>query len=434
MHHHWHKSSPLPRQLLAVTLLALAATLSSVARASENAAGFLPAEAPRTALSPGQAHALSLLSDVRPPSSAPLFLFTDPNKDPDDLSVLVLASALQQQGFLDLRCVVATLGDRQTRLRRARFAKDVLEDLGLKEVRVAAGLDYGFEVRDAEGAPDLKATEARRKDHNVFIDSPLGQPGGALATDALALLEGELARVPERSAVLLVNAGMADLAALLKAAPDLVKRQTAKVVIMGGVDTQADERGFVSADERAYNNTTDQPSADYVYERLQDLGIPLVVVTKEAAYAAAVPRGYYEGMAATGNPIGAYLRDQQKASLEQLWTGIHAGHLPPALTPRWFLKTFTDLDLDSPAGKKGLVRAEENAGDFEALWQQVTKLNLYDPLALLSATPGVGERLFREDVPPGTRGDVTVIDADSIRDPALVKDLMSGIAIQGLSR
>ena len=371
---------------------------------------------------------------MRPPSPAPLFLFTDPNKDPDDLSVLVLASALQQQGFLDLRCVVTTLGDRQTRLRRARFAKDVLEDLGLEEVRVGAGLDYGLEVRDAEGAPDPKATEARQKDHQVYIESPLGQPQGALATDALALLEGELARVPERSAVLLVNAGMADLAALLRVAPEVVRQKTAKVVIMGGVDPKVDERGFLSADQRAYNNTTDQPSADYVYERLQALGIPLVVVTKEAAYVVAAPRGFYEGMAATGNPIGVYLRDQQKASLRTLWAGIHEGHLPPALTPEWFFETFTDLDASSPAGRAALARAEENAGDFEAVWQQVSRFNLYDPLALLAATPGVGERLFRGELPPGSRGDVTVMDADAVRDPALVKDLMSGLGIQGLSR
>jgi hypothetical protein len=106
-------------------------------------------------------------------------------------------------------------------------------------------------------------------------------------------------------------------------------------------------------------------------------------------------------MAATGNPIGVYLRDQQEQSLEKLWTGIHAGHLLPALTPKWFFGTFTDLDLDRPAGKAALDQAEANPQGFEAVWRQVTKFNLYDPLALLAATPGVGVRLFREGVLPG---------------------------------
>jgi hypothetical protein len=166
---------------------------------------------------------------------------------------------------------------------------------------------------------------------------------------------------------------------------------------------------------------------------LQELGIPLVVVTKEAAYAAAVSRGYYEGAAATGNPIGAYLRDQQKQSLQTLWSGIHEGHLPPALTPKWFFETFTDLDPDSPAGRTALERANADPLDFESVWGQVTRFNLYDPLALFAATPGVGERLFRPDVLPRTQSDVEVIGEDSVKDPVLVRDLLSGMAVQGLS-
>jgi len=310
----------------------------------------------------------------------------------------------------------------------------VLEDLGLGGVKVAVGVDYAFEVRDAEGHVDLEATEGRRKDHQVFIDSPFGEPRGPVATDGLALLEGELARVPMDSAVLLVNAGMADLAALLRAAPELVRQRAAKVVIMGGVDPEVNDLGFVTADERAYNNTTDQPSADYIYARVQDLGIPLLVVTKEAAYAAAASRGFYEGMAATGHPVGVYLRDQQKQSLQNLWAGIQQGHMPPALTAEWFFETFTDLDTETPAGQAALSQAKKNAGDFEAVWQQVTKFNLYDPLALLAATPGAGERLFRADTVQSARSDVKIAGKESVRDAELVKDLMSGLAIQSLSR
>ena len=329
--HHRSEISFLQRYPRAVALLFFAATLSLGACTRETTTADSQYTTQRIALPADQAHAVPLLLDVRPQTPVPLFLFTDPNKDPDDLSVLVLVNALQEQGFVDLRCVVTTLGDRETRTRRARFAKDVLEDLGLDGVEVGVGGDYGFEVKDAGGKLDLKATEGRRKDHQVFIDTPFGQPRGAVETDGLALLKAELARVPERSAVLLVNAGMADLAALLRDAPTLVKRKTAKVVI---------------------------------------------------------------------------IRDQQKQSLEHLWAGIYHGHLPPALTPEWFFGTFTDLDLDSPAGKAALTRAEADPEDFEAIWRQVNKLDLYDPLALLAATPGSGERLFSADVPAGTRNGI----------------------------
>jgi hypothetical protein len=211
----------------------------------------------------------------RPSHPAPLILVTDPNKDPDDLNVLVLAAWLQRHGFIDLRAVVTTLGDRQTRLRRARFAKDVLEP-------------------------------------------------------------------------------------------------------------------------------------------------------------AAAPRGFYDGMAATCNSIGLYLRDQQRQSLANLWSGIHQGHLPPALTPTWFFKTFTDLDVANPAGQAVIAAANVHPDDFEPVWQRVSRFNLYDPLALLAATPGVGERLFHSAPIPGARGDVRVIGADSIADPAQVKDLLAAIAISSL--
>ncbi len=265
-----------PRRLAAVPVLVLATALCISAWARDHTA----AVSPPITLAADQARAVGFLLDVRPQAPAPLFLFTDPNKDPDDLSVLVLAAELAEQGFIDVRCVVTTLGDRETRLRRARFAKDVLEGLGLDGVEVGVGGDYDFEVKGADGKLDLLATEARRKDHQVFIDTPFGHPRGEVSADGVALLESELTRVADGSAVLLVNAGMADLAALLRNAPELVKRKTAKVVIMGGVEPTLDELGFVGADRRAYNNTTHQPSADYVYARVQEFGIPLVVVAQ----------------------------------------------------------------------------------------------------------------------------------------------------------
>jgi len=420
------------RRFFSAALLTWAATASVCADAREGTEAASEVIRP-VALSPGQTRAVSLLLDVRPERPAPLFLFTDPNKDPDDLSVLVLTSYLQEQGFLDLRCVLTTLGDEETRIRRARFARTVLDELGLEGVKVGVGVDYGFEVRDADGALDNKATEGRRHDHRVFMETSLADPRAPVETDGLALLEAELDKVPDGSAVLLIDAGMADPAALLRKAPELAKKKVAKVVIMGGVEPRVDGQGFVVADERAYNNTTHQPSADFTYRRVQELGIPLVVVTKEAAYAAAAPRSFYDGMAATGHPIGVYLRDQQKQSLESLWEGIQKGHLPPALTSEWFFDTFTDVDIDTPGGEAELERAERSSGDFEDIWDEVSKLNLYDPLALLAAVPGAGERFFRGQRPAACRNDVLVIGKDSIAEPVLVRELLSALAVRGLS-
>ncbi len=387
----------------------------------------------RVQLSAGQASAIAQLGQVAPQTPAPLFLFTDPNKDPDDLSVLVITKYLQQQGFVDLRCVLTTLGNRDTRVRRAEFASSVLDLLGLSSVRVGVGQDYDFAVQDAAGELDVKATEGRKQDHQVFIETPLLQQRAAINENGLALLKQELTKVPDHSAVLLINCGMVDVAAVLRDAPELVKQKTAKVVIMGGVESQLDKRGFVVADKRAYNNNTHQTSADYTYARVQELGLPLVVVTKEAAYAAAAPRSFYDSMAATRHPVGIYLKNQQMQSLNHLWDGIQNGQLPAALTPKWFFQTFTDVDVDSDAGMTAIATAKAHAEDFANIWNQVSKFNLYDPLTLLAATPGAAELLFRGDVPAGASSNVQIIGKNSMTDATLMKDLLSGLAVQSLN-
>ena len=226
---------------------------------------------------------------------------------------------------------------------------------------------------------------------------------------------------------------MADLAGLLREAPDLVKRKTARVVIMGGVGPQLDPRGFVVADKRAYNNTTHQSSADYTYARVQELGLPLVVVNKEATYTAAAPRSFYDGIAATGHPVGVYLKDQQKQSLQHLWEGILQGHLPPALTPEWFFRTFTDVDLDRPGGKgrarpcqcpRGRLR-----GNLEAS-QQIQSVR--------SVGAAGGDPRCRGVVVPersSRRGQmhVQIIGKNSIKDATLMKDLLAGLGIESLN-
>ena len=387
---------------------------------------------PRVQLTADQARAVELLKEVRPTNPQRVFLFTDPNKDPDDLCVLIEAKYLQEAGFVDLRCVITTLGDREVRTKRAQFTRSVLDALGMEKPRVGVGVDYDVEVKAADGAVDLAATAGRRKDHQVFMDTPLLRAHAQVEPDALAMMKDELERMPEHSVVFLINAGMADAAAILRSAPELTQRKLAKVVVMGGVESQFDARGFVIADKRAYNNSTHQPSADDLYARVQELRVPLVVVSKEAAYSTAVPRSFFDSLAATQHPVGVYLKNQQKQSLHNLWNGICEGHLPPALTAEWFFQTFTDIDCESQTGKDAIAQARSNPKDFESIWDHVIKFNLYDPLALLAATPGATDLLFESHVPEACRSDAKVIGQGCIKNAALLQDLLTGMGIRSL--
>ena len=388
---------------------------------------------PPVQLTSGQARAIELLEEVRPPSPQRVFLFTDPNKDPDDLCVLIETKYLQEAGFVDLRCVITTLGDREVRTKRGQFTRSVLKALGIEKTRVGIGVDYDVEVKADDGAVDLAATAGRRADHQVFMDTPLLRPLAQVEPDALAMMKDELERMPDHSVVFLINAGMADVAAILQSAPELTQRKLAKVVVMGGVESQLDARGFLIADKRAYNNSTHQPSADYLYARVQELRVPLVVVTKEAAYSTAVPRSFFDSLAATQHPVGVYLKSQQKQSLHNLWNGICDGHLPSALTAEWFFQTFTNLECESQTGQDAIANARSNPQDFEAIWNQVVKFNLYDSLALLAATPGATDLLYESYVPAGCQSDAKIIGKDCIKNGALLQDLLTGMGIRSLS-
>jgi hypothetical protein len=388
---------------------------------------------PNVQLTSSQAQGIELLEQVRPNSPQRVFLFTDPNKDPDDLCVLIETKYLQEAGFVDLRCVITTLGDREIRTKRAQFTRSVLEALGIGKTRVGVGVDYDVEVKATDGTVDLAATAGRRKDHQVFMDTPLLRPHAQVEPDALVMMKDELERMPDHSVVFLINAGMADAAAILRSAPELTQRKLAKVVAMGGVESQLDARGFVIADKRAYNNSTHQPSADYLYASVQELRVPLVVVSKEAAYSTAVPRSFFDSLAATQHPVGIYLKNQQKQSLHNLWNGICEGHLPPALTAEWFFQTFTDIDGDSQTGKDAIAQARSNPRDFESIWDHVIKFNLYDPLALLAATPGATDLLFESRVPDACRSDTKIIGQGCIKNAALLQELLTGMGIRSLS-
>jgi hypothetical protein len=171
-----------------------------------------------------------------------------------------------------------------------------------------------------------------------------------------------------------------------------------------------------------------------VHARLQELGVPLVVVTKEAAYAAAVTRGFYEALAATGHPVGVCLRQQQRRALANLWSNVRAGRLLPQLTPAWFFETFTGRQPDAAAVPAARDPAQADPDPFDAVWRQVTRLNLYDPIALLAATPGLRERLFRPRVPLATGGGAAILGEDAVTDPAQVRELLGELALAALTR
>jgi len=327
-------------------------------------------------LTPTEAAVLRELRLHRPQRPLDMLLFTDPNKDPDDVVTYTIAKQLQVEGFLHLTDVVVTLGDADIRAQRAQMAKGVFDRLALPHVRVASGQDY-----------PMTPTQAR--EHSTFLarGAALRAAPDAVHTDGVRAMRQRLVSSPHKVGMVVI-AGMTDASALLAEAGDLVRERLASITIMGGIDPARDADGFVQPDTRAYNNATDIHAARTLYRRAQELGITLRILTKEAAYKAAVPPAFYEGIARTGHPVGEYLRDVQKNALKGLWEGIQA-NLIPGLDTAWFFRTFLAVEPENSA------TPEQQILVFDAIWPRVTKLNLYDPLTLLAALPGTARMLFQ---------------------------------------
>ena len=152
------------------------------------------------------------------------------------------------------------------------------------------------------------------------------------------------------SLVLVVLGRLTELAAFLKKHGDAFALKVKHVALFGAVcehrrdalirstrsfdggpfDGGEDEH-FLKPDPLHPNHAADLAAAEYCYARLQQLAVPLVVVSKHAAYAAAVPATLYDDLARTNNPIARELRAEQRRGIDELWSRVNA---PPGSARR----------------------------------------------------------------------------------------------------
>ncbi|MCC4618000.1 nucleoside hydrolase [Xanthomonas campestris pv. asclepiadis] len=367
-----------------------------------------------TRLTDEEEKVLQELRSRKPDQPYDMVLFTDPNKDPDDVATYVMCKQLQVDGFVRLSDVAVTLGDASVREKRARFAKGVFNHMGLPEVRVSHGQDYPM-------------TEKQAKDHATFLEqgNDLLAKTDELHGNSLPALEERLKQAKQR-VKLVVIAGMTDADALVYRYPELVRKKVETITIMGGVEPDKDADGYVQPDARAYNNTTDLEAARRFYRSAQALKIPLCIVTKQAAYKAPVTPSFYESLAKSGDLVGKYLDNVQENALSKLWGSINAGLMPPRMDNAWFFETFTS---EKPPQTTSAQDDATHAITFDKIWPKVDKLNLYDPLTLLAAVPGAAGMLFTPRQIQ-TRGLSVVehVGGEEVTHPEKAKLLMSALA------
>lgn len=300
-----------------------------------------------------------------------LIIIGDFLKDLDDEHTLIAAVELERQGLIEILCVVGNLAPANM---RARGAKGTLQVLGRGDIRVGVGLPV------FEGKAYPYETEIPYLASETDVD-----PGYELLVSTLEAQE-------DASVTLLLISGLTDAAKLVVTSGNLLKRKLERVVIMGGVEIEdgevkLDSFGFM-VPNNANNNSFDMTSAIFLYNKLQELEIPMTIVTREVAYSSGVPFAMYDKLVETGNPVGECLRNRQKPSLQHLWEAACSepnsdlrGTLPNDRDRAWFLKVFCGGELPE------VIPGND-------IWPFVKTFNLYDPTALYAAVPSIRDRFY----------------------------------------
>jgi hypothetical protein len=306
-----------------------------------------------------------------------LIIITDPGKALDDEEMLLVVSQLVKRQEVELLAVVCNL---MPSTLRARLAKGTFKQLGINHVPVGAGTAVvSLPVQDE---CELQRIEHLCPEHEI--------------TGGMELLAVTLENAADSSVTLLLVSGLTDAAALLHKHEALFRRKINSVVIMGGVvhhgdHVALDADGFMTPDS-AVNNHYDVMASRFLYRKLQELGMPMTVLTRFATYTCKLPRALYLELASTGHPVGQHLGRSYEAFINDFWRAVNS---PPGdlahdgLPARWnrelFLRTF--------CGGKGHERAAT-----DSILDLVCEAVAADPMALLAAVPSLRDRFYAPEL------------------------------------
>jgi len=341
-------------------------------------------------------------------------VISDAGRDHDDELALTAAAGLMRAGVISIECVIANL---KPSLMRARLIKGILDTVDLKTVPVGVGT-----IVNEKSIPQPYEFDAS------YLSEQQSFPDGQ------ELLTETFRNAENNSLVLLLISGLTDATLFLKNNLHLAKNKLINVVIMGGVltvnnDVKRDTDGHIMPDE-SYNHKVDMEAATSFYKIAQTAKIPLTIVSRHSVMACAITPKFYDDLATFDSPIGKRLCAAQAHSIQHLWRRVFLESndpkregLPPYCNKAWFLKTFTNNQDDT-----------KNLTQNDKVWPYVTKINAYDPIAMLAAacpnlfTPFKTRTGATENLIIGLNSDITGID-----NPDKIRRLLTQLTAAGLN-
>ena len=224
-----------------------------------------------------------------------VLVFTDINHYPDDLASFVVLAYLADKKLINIKGIITELGTYEVRRRRAIYAKGAMVALGQPFLRVVPGGDY--EVQDEAD--------------NIFRENEIAdvfaQHGMTILRSGTTFVQEYIKSVKERNVYILLNAPFPDFAKYIKAAPEAVKKKVKKIVAVGNVLPQRDEKGFYQPDATSFNFKTGWPAAQELFDYAQEKEVRLVVVRPENVKELQMEYEFLEGLQASKNPVARQL-------------------------------------------------------------------------------------------------------------------------------
>ena len=298
-------------------------------------------------------------------TGTPIIILTDIGRDIDDELSMVLLASLKRMGLLNPIAIVTTLAPQCD---RAKLLRGSLDALGMVNIPVGIGSSGGVAIGEKL----------------EYYGGEYAQKSCEIYENGLKLMINALEAAPRKSVQFLCIASFTDAASLIEEDEELFFDKVKEVIIMGGVE-KLESSEFLQPDT-AYNNNCDMPAARFVYQRCQELGIPTITVSRWSAYGSSVSTNLLDELARTEHMVACNIRNVSESNLMKLWKKVNfplddprREKLPERCDRDWFCRTFT---------------SKYTISDDESVWGQVTKVNLYDPLALLACVPAFRELHF----------------------------------------
>lgn len=301
-------------------------------------------------------------------------LISDPNSDPDDLVSFVLMADFIKNKQVSLKALIITLGNLETRIKRAKFAKGVFSCLGLDDIKVGVGCDY------------LGKDNYRFMNSNGYLEgdkikvSYFEELGEDVYNDSQNLLLEIFKNAKDKSLTVVFCADTVDIAEFINSYENLFALKTKKIVIMGSVRNRGSIKYFVP-DKNSFNIALCYEASLLIYRALHRMDIALYFVPRETVYDAPFKSVFYEGLKNSKNIVGKYLYDTRKIAVKHLWKMVVENTFA-GKNVAWFLKTFTNFDEQKDSNK--IAELIENEDVIDEIWNDRIHFYLYDPITILS--------------------------------------------------